>query len=141
MIFKFTVPGKPQTKARPRFTRRGGVYTKKETVDYEKTVRTCFSAATTKQNYLIKKDGPILVCIDACFPIPISWTKGKQLAAKNGTLQHTSKPDFDNVAKIIIDALNGLAWKDDSQIVSATVRKHFSENPRVEVIIRGEINE
>lgn len=137
MIFKFTVPGKPQTKARPRFTRRGGVYTKKETVDYEKTVRTCFSAATTQEDYLIKKDGPILVCIDAYFPIPISWTKRKQLAAKDGMYPHTSKPDFDNVAKIITDALNGLAWKDDSHIVSATVRKAYSENPRVEIIIRG----
>ena len=47
------------------------------------------------------------------------------------------KPDLDNVAKLICDALNGLAWHDDNAIVDMQVRKFYSTQPRVEVIIKA----
>lgn len=137
MPFEFTIPGKPQAKARPRFTHRGGVYTTSETIDYERYVRSCFQQARTKRAYTIDHCCPILISIEALFPIPPSWSKAKQLEARDGRLPHTSKPDWDNVAKIVTDALNGLAWKDDSQIISATVIKRYSDEPKVLVTIWG----
>ena len=54
--------------------------------------------------------------------------------------RHTKKPDADNVLKAVLDALNGLAWVDDAQVFSATVRKFVCSGecvPRCEIVIRG----
>ena len=59
--------------------------------------------------------------IEAVFPIPVSWSKAKRQEALEGKLAHMGKPDWDNVGKIITDALNEVAWHDDSQIISASV--------------------
>ena len=59
------------------------------------------------------------------FKIPSSWTKAKKAAALRGEIS-PSKPDCDNVAKIILDSLNRLAWEDDSKVSILTVRKEFS---------------
>ena len=50
-------------------------------------------------------------------------------------IKPTKKPDADNIAKAVCDALNGIACKDDSQVVDLTVRKHYSKFPRVQVFI------
>ena len=52
-----------------------------------------------------------------------------------GKERPTRKPDFDNIGKIICDALNGIAYRDDAQIVDALVRKFYSDTPRVIVEI------
>ena len=54
--------------------------------------------------------------------------------------EHLKKPDSDNIAKIICDSLNGLAYKDDSQIAVLNVEKYYDEEERVEVIIKYENN-
>jgi Holliday junction resolvase RusA-like endonuclease len=54
-----------------------------------------------------------------------------------GTERPTKKPDIDNIEKIIFDALNGIAYNDDSQIVSCWADKFYSTVPRVEVVIYG----
>ena len=48
----------------------------------------------------------------------------------------TKKPDADNIIKSIADALNGIAYADDSQIVQATVNKWWAEESKAEIIIR-----
>lgn len=58
----------------------------------------------------------------------------------SGNIRPTHKPDFDNVTKAVCDALNGIAYSDDSQIVDAMERKFYSEQPRIEVIIRQASN-
>ena len=61
--------------------------------------------------------------------IPVSWPKKKQASALDGTLRPTGKPDLDNVAKLLADALNGILWHDDSQIVALEVEKHYGASP------------
>ena len=62
-------------------------------------------------------------------------TKKNRKLIEEGKLHPTKKPDLDNVAKIVLDSLNGIAYSDDSQIVKLNVEKHYSENPRVEVTL------
>ncbi|NFS59368.1 RusA family crossover junction endodeoxyribonuclease, partial [Clostridium sporogenes] len=52
-----------------------------------------------------------------------------------GIVRPTIKPDVDNIAKVILDSLNGLAYKDDKQIVTCGISKWYGEDPRVEVIL------
>jgi Holliday junction resolvase RusA-like endonuclease len=52
-----------------------------------------------------------------------------------GKIRHTKKCDADNLAKSILDALNGIAYYDDSQVCELLVRKYYSDNPRVEILI------
>ena len=75
------------------------------------------------------------------FPAPASWSKAKRARALAGVDWHTSKPDADNVAKAILDACNGVVFRDDSQIVMLTATKEFSETPGVRVVIREVQNE
>lgn len=134
-MVSFTVYGKPVPKGRPRFTSRNGfgfAYTPKKTHDAEKEVGRCAILAGVK---CIKKGSPIAVKLKFYMPIPKSFSKKKAEAARNGDLKFTSKPDLDNLAKII-DGLNRIAWEDDSQIVRLEVEKWYDDIPRTEITIQ-----
>ena len=62
-------------------------------------------------------------------PIPKSASKKKQGAMKSGEIRHTKKPDLDNCIKFVKDCLNGIAWKDDSQVVRIVAYKHYHADP------------
>ena len=69
--------------------------------------------------------GPVRVRINAVFTVPAKWlVEKKKLAIRNEILPEM-KPDCDNIAKAILDSLNGIAYKDDSQVVELTVVKRF----------------
>ena len=133
---KLTVPGPPKGKARARTVRgRGGQtfsYTPEETVLYENLVKTCYS-----QNcrFSFQNGEALDVHIHAFYDIPKSTSKKKREQMLLGDILPTKKPDIDNIAKCILDALNGVAYHDDTQVVLLTIRKSYSEIPRVEVEI------
>ena len=56
-----------------------------------------------------------------------------------GLISPTKKPDLDNIAKAILDSLNGIAYKDDSQIVSLLISKKYSDRPRVEIALKEKV--
>ena len=128
----FTVKGKPQGKQRPRVTRHG-TYTPEKTRNYEKAVQWEYMMQCQGAKF---PDLPLMVVIDAYFAIPKATSKEKREAMIAGSIRPTVKPDNDNIAKSICDALNGEAYKDDAQIVSLIVRKWYGEVPRCEVQIR-----
>lgn len=111
----FDVWGKVRGKGRPRFTRGGNAYTPKGTRDYESAIREAFENATGRPPEPFS--GPIAVCIKTYRQLPKSTPKSVH------SEPDTHKPDIDNVAKIVLDALNGVAWDDDAQVVSLTVSK------------------
>ena len=134
MIIKFTIPGKPIGKGRPRFTRRGNyvtTYTPKATSDYEEYVRLMYRQAHPG----IMLSGAIKATINAYFPIPKSVSKKARELMETETVHHVKKPDGDNIAKTVFDSVNGIAYRDDSQICSLHIDKKYSGNPRVEVIL------
>lgn len=123
---EFVVEGEPQGKARPRFSRRSGtVYTPAKTAKYEKEIRDSFLAAGGK---LIPEGSYVLVTIDAYFEIPKSYTKRKRLACERNINRPDKKPDIDNVLKVVLDALNGVAYVDDKQVIGVICRKWYSRS-------------
>jgi len=128
------VPGIPKGKGRPRF-RRAGVsvitYTPPQTKKYEDRIRLCAIQAMNGGNPL---DGPIEAQMIAYLPIPGSWPKRKREQALSGAVHPQTKPDVDNLMKNL-DGINGIAIEDDKQIVKASIRKAYSDNPRLEIRI------
>lgn len=136
MTRKFTVLGEPVGKARPRYTRTGHAYTPKKTRDYEDMVRTCYKA---KYGNAEPYEGPVRVFITAYFKISKSLPKSRRKALMESLTHCMKRPDIDNIAKIILDALNGLAYKDDKQVVTVVAEKFYAGfgGPCVEVEIEG----
>lgn len=135
MEMKFMVPGVPVGKGRPRVTVSGEhvhAYTPRRTADYEWLVRQCFRAQN-RDACIIAENKPVRVEITAIYPIPKSDSKAEQ-ERKRGAAAMV-KPDIDNVAKIILDAMNDLAWHDDKQVASLAVDKLYGEQPGVHVRI------
>lgn len=131
---RFTIPGEPCGKGRPRVVHVNGVsrtYTPEKTARYENLVQLMFRNAC--REYIA--EGPAGMRIEAYFSIPKSTSKRKRELMLVGMIRPTKKPDMDNIAKIICDALNGLAYRDDSQIVRLSLDKRYAERPHVDVEI------
>ena len=132
----FRVNGMPQGEARPRFTRQGRAYTPKKTRDYEADIKAAALKAAMLQGWL-KTDQPMRVHVCAWFPAPKSYSKKKRAACEAGDIYPTKKPDADNIAKCL-DALNGVIWHDDAQVVECIVRKRYcsgGEQPHLNVFV------
>lgn len=134
----FKVFGKPEGKGRPRFARTAGyvrVYTPECTQAYEDRVKGVFLAEG--RGFYADAGEAVEIAVDAFFEIPKGLTKKKRAEAELNMIFPTKKPDWDNIGKIVTDALNGLAWHDDAQIVRATVSKVYTvEEPRVEIYLK-----
>ena len=109
----FTIPGRPVPKQRPRAGKNGNLYTPKATREYEKAV-----GWAAKRVFVNPYDGPVELVIKIF------------LTDKSG--------DLDNYIKSISDGLNGIAWRDDSQVtkISADMVIHKKVLERAEVLIR-----
>ena len=123
MVERLTVvvPGPPGWKGRARFSRQGFAYTDAKTRNYEALLRDYAQEAMDGGPLM---EGPVRVEVEALFPIPESWSKAKKRRAAEGG-EFPGRPDVDNILKVI-DALNGIVWKDDRQVVSAWAGKFFT---------------
>ena len=131
MEVKFNIPGKVQAKQRPRFNGKFA-YTPKETIAYENWIKTCFYE---KYKAMLPLEKPLKVKIIAYYEIPKSTSKKKRQEMIENNIFPTVKPDTDNIAKSILDSLNGIAYLDDKQVVKLQVEKYYSQVPSVAVMI------
>lgn len=121
------VEGTIKGKARPRVF-NGHAMTPKDTVSYENWVRFCYQQQDGKHI-----DGPVKAVINVYHKVPKSYTKKRIKAIREGLEYPQKKPDADNIAKIILDSLNKIAYDDDSQVVELVVVKRWTfDNERVE---------
>jgi Holliday junction resolvase RusA-like endonuclease len=129
-MIEFEVPGAPETWKRTT-SFRGRRLTPKKVRDYEKAIALMFMAAKGRRC----ESGSIGVEIYAALPIPASWSRQKQRQAAVGDLRPWggNSGDLDNYAKIVMDGLNGVAFHDDSQVVSLHAEKWYSVNPCLRV--------
>lgn len=136
MRVEFTVLGEPKGKGRPQFSTYGGritTRTPKDTVIYENLVRMEYQRQCGKARFAEK--AMLRVEVTAYYGIPKSASQKKRRQMLEGTIRPTKKPDSDNVLKSICDSLNGVAYRDDAQVVDCIVKKLYSDVPRVEVCI------
>ena len=127
MPYLITIPGTPIAKKRPRFARRGKFVT---TYNSQETEEGRFLFEAQKQYQYPPIETPIhLFC---CFymPIPKGTSKKKINLMELNQIKHTKKPDLDNLIKFVKDCLNGLVWKDDSQVFSIEAVKLYDQQPR-----------
>lgn len=130
--------GNPVPKGRPRFSKVGGFvrsYTPKKTSDYEAQVKAIAQQAMTREPL----ETPLAAFLYFRLPIPKSYPKKRIAACLAGSERPIKKPDLDNLAKSVLDGLNGVVWADDSQIVSLHVTKVYASAPGVDVHIREEL--
>lgn len=132
----FTVPFAPVPwqRAGVTFTNQGPRhYTPERTRNWERTVSLIAKRAMAGQP---PSAAPIALELDFCLEIPASWPAWKRAMAMKGELAATSKPDLDNFEKGVKDALTGIAWIDDSQVVQVVKRKFYAASPGVAVSIQ-----
>lgn len=133
MVYEFEIPSKIIGKGRPRLNSyTGRVYTPTRTKDYEELVEQYFLLKYPRYKTL---EGRIKMDIVANFEIPKSTTKTAKTQMLENTISPTKKPDIDNIVKIILDAMNNIAFKDDTQITKISVEKKYSESEKVFVKI------
>lgn len=131
----FEVPGEPRGKGRPRFTKDGHAYTDSETRAYEKKIvayyRQSFGGFRFADNAFVSVE------VTAVYPIPKSATKAARAAMQSGSLLPSRKPDIDNVLKAVLDALNGVAYKDDAKVVRISANKQYGVQPKLIIEMKG----
>lgn len=128
---EFIIPGKVQAKQRPRFNGKFA-YTPKQTVEYENWVKSWYLEEYRGQEPL---KNALKVKIIAYYDIPQSVSKKKKEQMLENKILPTKKPDTDNIAKSILDSLNGIAYLDDKQVVKLEVEKYYSQVSSVSVMI------
>lgn len=126
----------PVPKGRPRFrvfNGRVSTFTPRKTRVYESDIAEMYVNQRGK-----KYDAgvPLEVLVNFYMPIPKRASKIMRSHMQNGYIKHTKKPDVDNLTKALLDALNGIAFADDAQIVRLSAQKMYGEVPRIELLIK-----
>lgn len=135
MQIHFQVEGDPKGKGRPRFSRVGNftkVYTDKQTLSYEAMIATFAKQAMGGTEPL---KTPVSVFLYVRLPIPQSYPKKRKEACLNGSEMPCKKPDIDNIAKTYLDAMNGVIFVDDTQVVDLHVKKLYAAEAGVDVMV------
>lgn len=133
MIYEFEVIGDIKGKARPRVnTYTGTAYTPTSTKDYETLIKQYFKM---KYPRYIPLEGRVAIKIIAYFDVPKNTTKKNKALIENKTLSPTKKPDIDNIVKIVLDALNKMAFRDDNQITKLEIEKVYGKEEKIYIKI------
>lgn len=117
---------KPTPKGRPRFA-NGRVYTPKETKDAEKEI------AVLVANHMLASrlkmvETAVVIEIIFYFALPKKVTQEEKMLCDIGMLYHSCRPDIDNLAKLVIDAIIGIALKDDGQVCKLVCEKKYAKS-------------
>ena len=129
MNYEFEVIGDIKGKARPRVNSNTGiVYTPTNTKDYENLIKQYF---VMKYPRYTPFENRVMVKITAYFKIPKNTSKKHAESMLSGDISPTKKPDIDNIVKIVLDALNKIAFKDDNQITKLEVEKRYGAEEKL----------
>lgn len=134
-MVKFTIPGDPIPQGRPRAGKNRGkivMYDPRESKEYKRYV----SLIARQHAPKVLLEGALSMRMKIYRNIPKSTTKKDRALISEGIKRPITKPDNTNYAKGIEDALNGIIYKDDSQIVDLQIQKYYSDDPRVEVRVQ-----
>ena len=126
---------KPMAKQSFRTTRNGNKYLDPSVIKYRKTIRN-MAIAQMRNQKAERIEGAVNMNIIHAFRRPKSLSKKERNEIDGGkTVPKTTKPDIDNLTKAILDALNGIVWKDDAQVTQINIQKVWSAKDQIEVEI------
>lgn len=132
-LYEFEVEGKIIGKERPRVnTYTGIVYTPNKTKDYEFLIQQSFKVQNPNFTMI---EGRVAIEVIAYLSIPKNTSKKKTKEMLNNEISPIKKPDIDNIAKSILDAMNKFVILDDNQVSKITVEKRFGETEKILVRI------
>ena len=126
----------PVPKGRPRFHIQNGhvmTFTPRKTRVFEKDIANIY---VNQRGKFYDKGTPLEMIAVFYMPIPKSVSKIMRQNMIKDFVKHTKKSDLDNLIKALLDALNGIAYADDAQIVKLSAQKVYAETPRIELLIR-----
>jgi len=133
MLIMFKMPITPVPKGRPRLS-RFGTYTPAATKNFEEMVRVYARQAMGKQEPL---ETPLEVVLYFSVGVPKSYSKKRTEACLSGSERPvTRNGDLDNLAKGVLDAFNGIIYKDDCQIVEMHLTKVYAQEAGIDVLIK-----
>ncbi len=137
-VARFFVPGKPQGKARARTfynpnLNRHMSTTPDNTVLYENLIKECYMQQCGGIYFETK--APVTLRIVARFLPPKSMSKKRQASMLEGKEFPLKKPDMDNIIKVVADALNGVAYRDDTQVMFIAAKKAYSSREGLDIIV------
>lgn len=131
--YSFVVPGVPVAQGRPRFSKANGFVVAYDP-EKSKNYKAIIAYIANLKGPRIPLDCPVRLSLKIFLPIPKSFSKKKHAEAVAGEIRPTKKPDVSNVLKGVEDAIKGIIYRDDSQIVEyGIIGKWYSEKPRIEV--------
>ena len=133
-MIKFTVYGEAVPKQSFRMGKFGG-YQSKRVTDYANLIKLTFMQQYPEHNPAIFDNSALKVVIREYRAVPSSKSKKFKMRALAGEIRPITRPDTDNISKGIKDALNGIVYPDDKQIVTEHIEKWYSDTPRVEIEI------
>lgn len=131
-MIELTVPGEPMGKGRPRWG-KFGIYMPKKTVNYETQIRERFAA---EYPGFVPLNSAIRMELSIFLGIPGSESKRKQGLMEVGVIRPKKRPDLDNIEKAVMDALQSVAFRNDSQVCEVDKKKWYSRMPRLEILIK-----
>lgn len=131
MELRFTIPGEPVAWARARLSGRVHFTPGKQRAAAG-LIQVIASEAMAGAAPL---DCPVAVTITAIWPWPKSMTKKRRRLA--GSHYKISKPDADNIAKLVGDALNGIVWRDDALVARLNIQKQYGLVPATHVTVEA----
>lgn len=131
---KLTFDGEPVSAGRPRFARRGN-YVSTYDPPKSKQAKQVIASLAKKEATGELIEGPIMVEAYFYKAMPKAFSKTKKKQGIDGTLRPVTKPDTDNYVKLLLDAINGIFYKDDNQVVDVIGHKYYTDKPRTEIII------
>ena len=127
-MIRLVIPGKPVGKQSVRVASHA--YTPLQTREYMSRIASIFTGTYPRHN---PYDGAVEIRIYAFYPIPKSTSAKTRDLMLAGSVRPTSKPDWDNIGKIVSDSLNNLAYRDDKQIADGRVQSWYGNEPRIEI--------
>lgn len=143
----FVVEGEPKGKDRPRLTTINGyarAYTTRNTINYENRILACYKEAVKdtkyENEYFANNDEAVMVCVVVCFGLSkADYNKSglsKSGREKIDSVYCTKHKDLDNIVKSVLDALNGVAYHDDKQVVEIYAVKNWDIKPNVKITLK-----
>ena len=137
-MIDMTIDIKPLPQPRPRFARRGNFVTTYDTPKiktYKKHIEIAVKNEMVSKN-ISMTERPLIINLTFTFAPPKSYPKYKVKEIMGGKVQFTKNVDVDNLAKAVMDAINGVAYKDDRQVVELNVKKRYGEKDAVHIKIK-----